>query len=66
MDRFVNENKMCSTLTQHYNALQIASIAKLVFERVFLLSGDLRSGHVNVSNGQKEVGFQMVWISNGI
>ena len=29
-------------------------------------SGDLKSVLVWISNGQKEVGLQMVWISNGI
>ena len=29
-------------------------------------SGDLKSGLVWIWNGQKEVGLQMVWISNGI
>ena len=29
-------------------------------------SGDLKSGLAWISNGQKEVGLQMVWIPNGI
>ena len=29
-------------------------------------SGDLESGLVWILNGQKEVGLEMIWISNGI
>ena len=29
-------------------------------------SRDMKSGRIQILNGQKEVGLQMVWISNGI
>ena len=31
-----------------------------------LYSGDLKSGQVQILNGQKEVGLHVVWISYGI
>ena len=44
--------------------VKVVDIGKTWKEVVVEHNGDLKSGLVWISNGQKEVGLQMVWISN--
>ena len=51
------------TLDPRYTTFFVPTKSYCTWNKLF--SGDLKSGLVWISNGWKEVGLQMIWISNG-
>ena len=59
-------NKSCICLKDNYMNTGLDLVSTWLELSIEKYSGDLKSNLVWISNGPKQVGFQMVWISNGI